>query len=58
MKGAQELAFAIHDVTEKTAWRILTYDCSYYGVVRTRGEAQEILAATNWRKWMKKGGKK
>jgi len=55
MKGAQELAFAIDD---KSGWRILTYDCSYYGVVRTQREAEEILSATKWRKWKNKGGKK
>ena len=48
MKGAQELAFAIHD---KSDWRILTYDCSYYGVVGTQREAEGILTATKWRKW-------
>lgn len=56
-KGAQELAFAIHDRKERDGWRILTYDCSYYAVVRTQKDAEEILSATNWRKWYKKGGK-
>lgn len=53
-KGAQELAFAIHDVTDKPGWRILTYDCSYYAVVRTQREAEQALAATKWRKWKNK----
>lgn len=57
-KGVTELAFAIHDVTDKPGWRILTYDCSYYAVVRTQREAEEVLAATKWRKWKNKGGKK
>ena len=54
-KGVHELAFAIHI---KTRWWILTYDCSYFGAVETQREAEEILKATNWRKWMNKGGKK
>lgn len=53
-KGVTELAFAIHDVTDKPGWRILTYDCSYYAVVRTQLEAEAALAATNWRKWGRK----
>lgn len=57
-KGKTELAFAIHDATEKPGWRILTYDCSYYAVVRTQREAEKILAAVNWRKWKEKGGKR
>lgn len=57
-KGAQELAFAIHDRHNGNQWRILTYDCSYYGIVKTQREAEKILSATNWRKWKNKGGKK
>ena len=57
-KGVQELAFAIRDRHDGNGWRVLTYDCSYYGVVKTQQEAQRILAATNWRKWLGKGGKK
>jgi hypothetical protein len=53
-----ELAFAIHDQHDGGGWCILTYDCSYFGAVKTQQEAQKILAATNWRKWMKKGDKK
>ena len=55
-KGDTELAFAIHDVTERPGWRILTYDCSYYAVVQTQREAEEVLAATKWRNWKEKGG--
>lgn len=51
-KGDRELAFAIHD--ERPAWRILTYDCSYFHVVKTQKEAEYILKATNWRKWARK----
>lgn len=58
LKGVTELAFAIHDQHNGNKWRILTYDCSYCGVVKTQREAQEILAATNWRKWKEKGGEK
>lgn len=53
-KGATELAFAVHDITEKSRWRILTYDCTYYRVVKTQREAEEILKATNWRRWLQK----
>jgi hypothetical protein len=55
-KGVTELAFAIHDKHKGNGWRVLSYDCSYYLVVKTQREAEEILAATNWRKWMEKGG--
>jgi hypothetical protein len=54
-KGAHELAFGIQT---KKWWWIVTYDCSYFGIAETQQEVQEILAATNWRKWMKKGDKK
>lgn len=54
-KGTVELAFAVHDLHDKNGWRILTYDCSYYLVVETQREAEEILAATNWWKWKNKG---
>ena len=55
-KGKQELAFAIND--KNGDWQILTYDCSFFAVVKTQREAEEILAATKWRKWFyKKGGK-
>ena len=57
-KGVTELAFAIHDRHDGNGWQVLTYDCSYYLVVKTQHEAQKILAATNWRKWMNKRGKK
>lgn len=53
-KGTTELAFAIHDATEKPGWLILTYDCSYYAIVQTQREAEEVLAATKWRKWLEK----
>lgn len=53
-KGVTELAFAIHDATEKPGWRILSYDCSYYSVVQTQREAEQVLAAINWRKWLNK----
>lgn len=52
-KGAHELAFAIHD--KHNGWRVMAYDCSYCMAVKTQREAQEILAATNWRKWMNAG---
>ena len=55
-KGVHELAFAIHDKKDSCGgWRILTYDCSYYGVVKTQQEAEEVLAATKWRKWANAG---
>lgn len=55
-KGVRELAFAIHDKKDNGGgWRILTYDCSYYGVVKTQQEAEEVLAATKWRKWANAG---
>jgi hypothetical protein len=57
-KGVTELAFAIHDQHNGNGWSVLTYDCSYYCVVKTQQEAQKILAATNWRKWLNKGGKR
>jgi hypothetical protein len=57
-KGVRELAFAVHDKLHEKGWQILTYDCSCYLIVETQHEAEEILAATNWRKWMKKGDKK
>lgn len=50
-KGLEELAFA---VPVKSGWAVLTYDCSYYHVVRTQREAEEILKATNWRRWKNK----
>jgi hypothetical protein len=53
-KGAVELAFAIHDQHNGNGWRILTYDCSYYAVVQTQREAEQVLAATRWRKWKEK----
>jgi hypothetical protein len=57
-KGITELAFAIDDSHDgEHIWRVVPYDCSYYLVVETQRKAQEILAATNWRKWMNKGGK-
>ena len=51
-KGVDELAFAVHD---SKVWRILAYNCSYFGVVKTQRDAEEILAAINWRKWKKEG---
>ena len=51
-KGVDELAFAIHGPGDE--WRVLAYDCSYYAVVKTQREAEEILAATKWRKWKEK----
>jgi hypothetical protein len=58
-KGATELAFAIHGRHKEDEWQVLPYDCSYYLIVKTQHEAEEILSATNWRKWAnKKGGKK
>ena len=55
-KGKQELAFAIDD--KNGDWQILTYDCSFFAVVKTQHEAEEILSVMNWRKWYyKKGGK-
>ena len=56
-KGIVELAFAVHDRHDKNGWRILTYDCSYYLVVETQREAEEILAATKWWKWKNKKGR-
>ena len=55
MKGAQELAFAIGS---KSGWQVLPYDCSYFLEVKTQREAERVLAATKWRKWKEKGGKK
>ena len=49
-KGAQELAFAIGS---KSGWQVLPYDCSYFLEVKTQHEAERILAATKWRKWLK-----
>jgi hypothetical protein len=57
-KGGTELAFAIHDKFRGSGWRILAYDCSLCTTVKTQHEAQMMLAATNWKKWMKKGGKR
>ena len=54
-KGAVELAFAVRDRCKKSGWLILTYDCSCYLVVETQQEAESILKASNWRKWIKKG---
>lgn len=51
-KGAEELAFAVHD---STCWRVLTYDCSRFAQVQTQQEAEEILTAAQWRRWRKKG---
>ena len=50
-KGVVELAFAI---CGKDNWKVLAYDCSYCSVVETQREAEEILAATRWRKWKEK----
>jgi hypothetical protein len=47
MKGVKELAFAIQD---KARWLVLPYDCSYFVAVKTQREAEEVLAATRWRK--------
>lgn len=55
MKGVKELAFAIQD---KARWLVLPYDCSYFMAVKTQREAEEVLAATKWRKWLEKGNKK
>jgi hypothetical protein len=57
-KGVTELAFAVHGRHKEDEWQVLPYDCSYYRVVKTQREAEEILAATNWRKWLNKGGEK
>jgi hypothetical protein len=57
-KGVIELAFAVHGRHKEDEWQVLPYDCSYYLIVKTQREAEEILTATNWRKWMKKGGEK
>lgn len=57
-KGVTELAFAVHGRRKDDEWRVLSYDCSYCLIVKTQREAEEILAATKWRKWMEKGGKK
>jgi len=51
VKGVQELAFAI---SCKTRWLVIPYDCSYFLDVETQREAEEILAATKWRKWKNK----
>ena len=51
IKGGQELAFAINALS---GWRVLTYDRTYYLEVETQREAEEILAATKWRKWKNK----
>lgn len=50
-KGVDELAFATHT---KQGWAVVAYDCSYYRVVKTQREAEEILKATNWRRWKNK----
>ena len=50
-KGAQELAFAI---CSKSGWQVLPYDCSYFLEVKTQREAEEVLAATRWRKWLER----
>lgn len=55
-KGKEELAFAIQD--KEDGWRVLTYDCSLYAVVKTQREAEEILAVVNWRRWKNKQGGK
>jgi hypothetical protein len=56
-KGVTELAFAIDDSHDgEHRWRVLPYDCSYFVVVETQRKAEKILTATNWRKWLKKGG--
>ena len=55
-KGKQELAFAIND--KKGDWQILSYDCSFYAVVKTQREAEEILNVMNRRKWFYTGGEK
>ncbi|AJP62021.1 hypothetical protein [ANMV-1 virus] len=57
-KGARELAFAVHENTHETGWRVLTYDCSCYRAVETQLEAEKILTTTRWRKWKKKGGRR
>jgi hypothetical protein len=57
-KGATELAFAVHGRRKDDEWRVLTYDCSYFRAVKTQREAEEILVATNWRKWADKNKKK
>ena len=51
-KGGDELAFALHD---GKIWRILAYNCSCFSVVPTQHEAEDVLAAINWRKWKKEG---
>lgn len=51
IKGAQELAFAIRC---KSGWLVVPYDCTYFLDVGTQQEAEEILAATKWRKWKNK----
>ena len=48
IKGNKELAFA---VDTKSGWRILTYDCSHYEIVKTQQQAEEILRTINWRRW-------
>lgn len=55
-KGKEELAFAIND--KKGNWQVLSYDCSFYSVVKTQREAEEILNVMNWRKWFYTGGEK
>jgi hypothetical protein len=57
-KGVTELAFAVHGRHKEDEWQVLPYDCSYYLIVKTQHEAEEILSATNWRKWYKKGDEK
>jgi hypothetical protein len=54
-KGGLELAFAIDG---NSGWLIIPYDCSYFESVNTQHEAEEILKATNWRKWANSGRKK
>jgi hypothetical protein len=53
-KGGLELAFALD---QNTGWLILSYDCSRFESVNTQHEAEEILKATNWRKWANSGRK-
>lgn len=51
-KGVDELAFAIPD--NNGGWRVLPYDCSFFAAVTSQREAEEVLAATKWRKWKNK----
>lgn len=55
-KGVKELAFGFQD-QDTGDWHILPYDCSFYAVVPTQREAEEILKATNWRMWVEAGGR-